>query len=115
MSAYTDLIYKAYDAFNQRNIDAVLKLMVEDVQWPNGWEGGYVNGQAEVKDYWTRQWKEIDPAVTPVFISELPNNVYDVEVRQVIKDKSGSILSDSVVHHIYAFENEKIKKMEIVK
>ena len=112
---YTELIYRAYDAFNQRDINTVLNLMAPDVQWPNGWEGGYVNGHDEVKEYWTRQWKEIDPTVTPVFISELTDNRFDVEVRQTIKSKSGEILSDDMVHHVYTFENEKIKKMEIVK
>ena len=113
--SYLDIIEQAYNAFNQRDIDAALSLMSADVLWPNSWEGGYVNGHSEVRDYWTRQWKEIDPTVTPVFISELPNNTFDVEVRQVVKDKSGAILSDSMVHHVYTFEKEKIQKMEIVK
>ena len=112
---YTQIIEKAYNGFNRRDIPSVLKLMTVDVHWPNGWEGGYVQGHDEVREYWTRQWKEIDPTVTPVFISELPDDVFDVEVRQVLKDKSGAILSDSLVHHIYTFENSKIKKMEIVK
>ncbi len=111
---YQDIIERAYNAFNQRDIQAVLSFMSTDVSWPNGWEGGYLNGHNEVRDYWTRQWKEIDPSVTPVFISSLADNKFDVEVRQTIKSKSGEILSDDIAHHIYTFENEKIKKMEIV-
>ena len=114
-TAFTQIIEQAYNGFNRRDIPSVLSLMTEDVLWPNGWEGGYVTGHDEVKEYWTRQWKEIDPTVTPVFISELPNNTFDVEVRQVVKDKSGTILSDSLVHHVYTFEDGKIQKMEIVK
>lgn len=30
---------KAYDAFNARNIDAVLALLHPDVDWENGMEG----------------------------------------------------------------------------
>jgi hypothetical protein len=33
--------------------------MDADVHWPNGWEGGYVEGHDEVRDYLTRQWKEL--------------------------------------------------------
>jgi hypothetical protein len=29
-----------------RDIDAALAGMTEDVDWPNGWEGGYVKGDA---------------------------------------------------------------------
>src|SRR5438309_11070232 len=34
------LIAEAYSAFNQRNIDAVLALMSESVNWPKASEGG---------------------------------------------------------------------------
>jgi hypothetical protein len=60
---YRDIITKAYSAFNQRDIDTVLSTFHPDVQWPNGWEGGYVNGHEEVRAYWTRQWQEIDPTL----------------------------------------------------
>ena len=52
-----------YVAFNARDIGAILAVMTEDVEWPNGWEGGVVRGHAEVRDYWTRQWAAIDPTV----------------------------------------------------
>ena len=41
------LITRAYEAFNARDIDALLSLMHPDVHWPNGWEGGYVEGITE--------------------------------------------------------------------
>ena len=55
-----------YEAFNARDIDAVLRQMAADVDWPNAWEGGRVHGHEGVRDYWTRQWSAIDPAVEPV-------------------------------------------------
>ena len=61
-----DLIKKAYAAFNARDIDAALVLMHYDVKWPRAWEGDYANGHEEVRAYWTRQWQEIDPSVTPL-------------------------------------------------
>ena len=29
-----------YEAFNRRDIDAVLAMMSEEVDWPNAWKGG---------------------------------------------------------------------------
>jgi hypothetical protein len=34
------LLRRAYEAFNARDIDAALALMHLDVDWPNGMEGG---------------------------------------------------------------------------
>ncbi len=53
-----NLFQGVYNAFNKRDIPGALKSMAPDVRWPNGWEGGYVNGHDEVRTYWTRQWAE---------------------------------------------------------
>ena len=47
-SAHQNLITKAYSFFNSRNIDPILFLMSADVHWPNGWEGGFVEGHIAV-------------------------------------------------------------------
>jgi len=107
------IIYKAYAAFNNRDIDTVLALLQPQVQWPNGWEGGYVQGQDAVRAYWTRQWQAIDPHVTPISITEKTDGRQEVRVHQVVKDKQGTLLADGYVLHIYTFENGLVKKMEI--
>jgi nuclear transport factor 2 (NTF2) superfamily protein len=114
-SEYQALIRHAYNAFNARDIDGVLQLMNVDVQWPNGWEGGYVYGHDAVRDYWTRQWKEINPVVEPVSFSENDKHQLEVEVHQVAKDLNGNILFDGTVYHVYTFQNAKIQTMEIQK
>lgn len=35
-----ELLRAVYAAFNRREIETVLALMSDDVDWPNGWEGG---------------------------------------------------------------------------
>ncbi len=112
---YQDLIEQVYNAFNARDIDAVLLVMHPDVHWTNGWEGGYVNGHLEVKDYWTRQWKEIDPYVKPIAFKDREDGQLEVEVHAIVKDRQGNVLSDGIVKHIYTFENELVKSMEIEK
>ncbi len=113
--ANNDLIGRAYAAFNERDIDAVLSLMHADVHWPNGWEGGYVQGHDEVRDYWTRQWLAIDPVVIPVSFKERTDGKIEVEVHQVVKDRKGNVLSDGMVKHIYLLKEGKIQRMEIEK
>jgi len=107
------LIHQAYDAFNRRDIDAVLQLLHPQVEWPNGWEGGYVYGHDEVRAYWTRQWQAIDPHVTPVTMHEKADGRLEVQVHQIVKDKEGTLLLDGQVIHLYTFENGRVRKMEI--
>jgi hypothetical protein len=107
------LLQNAYKYFNSRDIDAALQLMTPDVHWPNGWEGGYLKGHKEVRDYWTRQWKEIDPTVIPVAFNELNDGVVEVEVMQTVKDIQGKLLFEGKVSHIYTIENDLIKDMKI--
>src|SRR5438270_13309004 len=112
---YEDLIKRAYAAFNERDIDTVLGLMQPDVHWPNGWEGGFVNGHDEVRDYWIRQWKEINPKVSPVSFMEKKDGQIEVEVHQVAKDLQNNVLFDGLVKHVYTVDEGKIKAMEIEK
>ena len=61
-----------YAAFNARDIHEVLAQMVEDVDWPNAWEGGRIRGQEAVRDCWTREWAEVDPRVEPTSFAPDP-------------------------------------------
>lgn len=110
---YQKTVSRLYQDFNDRNIDAVLALVHANVTWPNGWEGGYIHGQDDVKAYWLRQWNEINPKVVPVSFEIRPNGEIAVEVHQLIKDLNGDTLSDSMVTHVYTFEEGKVRTMII--
>ena len=110
---YEDLIKKAYSAFNERAIDKALSTMQPDVQWSKAWEGGYIRGHDEINEYWTRQWKEINPIVKPEGFSERANGSLEVLVQQKVKDLQDNLIFDGYVKHVYAFENDLIKTMDI--
>lgn len=112
-SVIEHILKNAYKAFNERNIDAVLSYMHPEVDWPNGWEGGYVKGHGEVKGYWKRQWKELDPQVTPVSVKQKEDGRFEVLVRQLVKDLNGNVLADGTVKHLYTIDQGLIKKMDI--
>jgi ketosteroid isomerase-like protein len=104
-----------YERFNARDIDAILPLLTSDVEWPNGWEGGYVHGREEVRAYWTRQWTAIDGSVTPQRFCIQPDGRIDVTVHQIVKNLDGDLLEDTSVHHIYRLRDDQIEHMEIQK
>ncbi|MES2648996.1 MAG: nuclear transport factor 2 family protein [Bacteroidota bacterium] len=110
---YEDLIRKAYAAFNARDIEAALATMHPDVQWPKAFEGGYVNGHGEIKDYWLRQWTEINPNVEPVEFTTIQDRVIAITVHQVVKDLQGNLIFDGVVKHVYTLQDDLLRRMEI--
>lgn len=108
-----DLIRAAYTAFNQRDIDSALALMVPDVDWPNGMEGGRVIGHDQVRSYWTRQWSVLNPRVDPVGIEKDQSGRLVVNVHQVVRDLSGNLLADGFIQHVYSFKDDLIERMDI--
>ena len=115
MTLDRQLLTKTYNAFNARDIEAVLALMHRDVDWPNGWEGGRVSGHQGVREYWTRQWGVIDPHVYPIGFRAAEDGRTVVEVRQIVCDLAGSLILDAMVEHVYLIEDGLIKSMEIRK
>ncbi len=108
-----EILRGAYRDFNARNLDAVLARMTKDVEWPNGWEGGFVYGQDGVRDYWTRQWAALDPHVEPVEIHKLEDGRFAVKVHQVVHDREHNLLFDGFVRHVYRLRGGLIVRMDI--
>lgn len=112
-SLYEDLIKKAYKAFNARDIDTALSTMHPDVQWPKAFEGGYVSGHTEIREYWTRQWTEINPEVQPVGINERQDGTLEITVHQKVKDLQDNSIFDGMVRHIYTLQDGLLRRMDI--
>ena len=108
-----DLITSIYAAFNRRDIDAVLANMHPEVDWPNGMEGGRVHGREAVRQYWLRQWSQIDPRVEPQGFSTDASGAIIVDVHQVIRDLDSNVLADRMVQHVYLIRDGLIHCMEI--
>lgn len=108
-SQFADL----YAAFNARDIETLLGAMAPDVDWPNGMEGGRVQGHAAVREYWTRQWGMIDPKVEPVRVAPDDAGRVVVDVHSVVRDLEGKVLADQKIQHVYTLRNGFIVHMEI--
>ena len=115
LSEWKAILQQTYQHFNDRNIHATLAMMHPEVDWPNGMEGGIEHGHEAVRNYWTRQWKILDPHVEPVAFNRLEDGRFDLTVHQVVQDMEGNVLVNQIIHHIYTFEDGLIKAMEIQK
>jgi ketosteroid isomerase-like protein len=110
-----ETLRRTYEAFNAREIDAVLAMMQPDVEWPNGLDGGYVTGHEAVREYWKMQWASIDPHVEPLSFALRDDGRIAIEVRLTVRDVEGKIISDGPVRHVYTMRDGLVAHMEIVK
>lgn len=113
MLSKSELIRLLYRAFNAREIETVLASLCPDVDWPNGMEGGRVHGPDGVRSYWLRQWGMINPRVDPVRITEHESGKVLVDVHQVVRDLTDSVIADRMVRHVYTFRDGLVARMEI--
>ena len=106
-------IEQAYSAFNSRDVEGALRLMTHEVSWPKASEGGKIIGKEEIRAYWTRQWGEFDPHVTPLAILVEDSGKARVRVHQVVKSLQGDLLSDSEVLHVFTIHSGLIAAMDL--
>lgn len=109
-----------YDRFNARDIDGVLSMLVEDVVWANGMDGGHVEGREAVRAYWTRQWAIVSPRVEPVSFTEAADGSIVARVLQSVRDLEGKPLRDQThglrdktVGHVFRLRNGKVARFDI--
>jgi hypothetical protein len=102
-----------YDAFNARDVDAVLATVTDDVDWPNAWEGGRVHGKDGMRSYWKRQWAEIDPRVEPVELAERDDGRVAVAVEQTVLDLDGGLIAKRSVCHVYTLRDGLVARMDV--
>jgi ribosomal protein S18 acetylase RimI-like enzyme/ketosteroid isomerase-like protein len=107
------LLRRAYEAFNARDIDGALATMHADVDWPNGMEGGRLHGHREVREYWRRQFDLIDSLVEPLHIEPRFDGQVVVTVRQVVRDGGRRVTSENTVEHRYVISEGLIERMDI--
>jgi len=113
VAAEIEMLQKMYAAFNRRDFEGVLAKMQDNVDWPNRWEGGRVVGKAAVRDYWKRQFEVLDSVVEPKQFTREADGRVAIDVHQVVCDKSGKLVVDQMVQHVYEFRDGLIQSMEI--
>jgi len=113
LAAGRELLIRVYSDFNRRDVDPILAVMHPDVKWPNGMEGGWVHGWEGVREYWARQWAQVDPHVDPVGFEVDEQGRIVVNVHQVVADLAGKVILDRMVQHAYLLSDGLIRGMEI--
>jgi len=109
-----EVLKRAYAAFNDRDVEAAVALMSQDVAWPDATDGGFVHGHDGVRRHWREQFEASDPHIEPTGFVDLPDGRVGVTVHQVVRSLDGDPIADDRLLHGYSFKDERIHRMEIV-
>jgi len=107
-----DVIYAAYKSYNERDIDGLLKLMCEDVDWSNALTGDRIKGHAEMRKVWLLQWTSLNPQTEPIDIYEDAEGRTVVLVREILREVSGRLLMDQEMEQVFTFRDGLVARMD---
>lgn len=106
------LLRHTYDAFNRRDVDAVLSALDPEIEWPNVLERSVIYGRQAVLQYWRRQFQRIHSRVTPTDFSQHGELVI-VNVHQIVRDLETNQVREQLVAHAYTFRGDLVLRMEV--
>jgi ketosteroid isomerase-like protein len=108
-----ELLRRAYRLFDARDVEALLALMLDDVEWPDVAHRSVLHGKQAIRSYWLAQFAAADPRVTPIDFAEADGDVV-VTVDQRVLDHDGRPLgAPVVVRHRYTFQDDLIRRMTV--
>ncbi len=107
-----DVIFAAYKSYNERDIDALLKLMCEDVNWSNALTGDRIKGHAEMRKVWLLQWTSLNPQTEPISIHEDTEGRTVVRVREILREVGGRLLMDQEMEQVFTLRDGLIERMD---
>jgi hypothetical protein len=107
------LLRRGYDMFNEKNIEAAMEIMHEDVDWPAVNEGTRVVGKEAVAGYWGRTFASLSPHLEILSMDEMPDGRLSVLVHQTARDNDGNLLGEGQVKHLYQFRDGLIERMDV--
>ena len=100
--------------FNDRDVDGLLAMMTDDVEWPDVARSDVLRDKASIRAYWDGQFAVARPQVTPSGFVDVGDDVVAV-VTQVVLDLAGEPLAPpSTVFHRYTFDRSGLVRRMVV-
>ncbi len=107
------LLREAYAAFNTQDVDRLLALLSDDVDWPEG--SNRLHGKAAVRAYWLDQWSRIRSTHDePEEFTQLSEQRTAVRIAQVVRALDGSIVSRETFTHVHQIKDAHIARLDIM-
>jgi ketosteroid isomerase-like protein len=107
------LLERAYQLFNERDVDALFRMMKDDVEWPDVAQGAVLRGKEAIRPYWEAQFAVSDPTVRPTAFMEAGDDLVAVVEQRVYDLQGGPLAPPMVVFHRYTFDGDLVRRMVV--
>jgi hypothetical protein len=104
---------RAYGLFNDREIDALLAMMTDDVEWPDVANRAVLRGKEAIRPYWAAQFAVADPHVRPTDFIEVGDDLVAVVDQQILDLQGQPLVPPGVIFHRYTFVGVLIRRMVV--
>jgi ketosteroid isomerase-like protein len=112
VTAGQDLLRQAYAAYSAQDLDGLLAMVSDDVDWPDG-AGGRLTGKTALRSYWVVQWTHTRTHDEPAAFTDRPDGTVEVFVDQVVRSLSGSVVSTGSFRHLLRIEGAQISRLDV--
>lgn len=107
------LIESLYEAYNRRDVPALVAALDPQVEWTNQLSGAALKGREAVAAYWTEQFGVMAIEASPVAFEALPDGRVAVTVAQTMRRPEGQLWGSDHVTHLVTFGPDGlIQRME---
>ena len=97
------LLEPLYEAYNRRDVPAMLTALDPEVEWCNVLQGVPIKGREAVGDYWRGQFELMRTEVSPLTYEPLPDGRLEVAVAQTMRKPDGQLWANERVTHTFTF------------
>ncbi|MDP1630005.1 MAG: nuclear transport factor 2 family protein [Caulobacter sp.] len=106
------LLTRLYEAYNRKDVDAVVAGMHPEIDWPSLFSEGRVVGREAVRALLTRQFQTMDPEITPVAMTRDAQGRVRVRVNYVVRDLKGKLFTEEDNTNVFSFRDGLIVGMD---
>lgn len=106
------LLTRLYEAFNRKDIEAVIEALHPEVTWRNLLGADRLHGREAMRLMWREQFKIFDPEATPISFTSLPDGRMEVRIAYVVRNLDGRLFTEEIATNTYSFKDGLIVDME---
>lgn len=106
------LLNRLYEAFNRKDIEAVVSTLHPDVSWPSLFGEGRMQGHEALRRMWREQFSKIDPEATPIRFTRRPDGGVKVLISYVVRTRDGKVFTEEIATNTYRFKDGLIIGMD---
>lgn len=106
-----EIVRALYGALNERDVPAAVAALTADVDWPDAWRGGRLQGCEEVAAHFRRTGT--GPSFLPYAVTTLPDGRIAADVSHRVRDDDGTVLLEGTVRHVHTVRGGRVARMDV--